>query len=105
MARTSQAPDTGPEPKAPDFIAWHVTNRSDKAFWTKVGAAWFHRDRKGLSLQLEVVPINGRIVLRTQLDDEAKEGQANARTFPTPISKIPSNCSYTRLIRLTGRSG
>jgi hypothetical protein len=26
-----------------------------------------------MSLQLEVVPINGRIVLRTLLDDEAKE--------------------------------
>src|SRR3546814_1619215 len=71
MARTSQAPATAP--KAPDFIAWHVSNRGDKAFWTKVGAAWFHRDRKGLSLQLEVVPINGRIVLRTPLDDERSE--------------------------------
>lgn len=28
---------------------------------------------KGLSLQLELVPINGRIVLRTPLDDEKKE--------------------------------
>ncbi|MBK9011096.1 hypothetical protein [Novosphingobium sp.] len=49
-----------------------------KAFWTKVGAAWFHRDRKGVSLQLEVVPINGRIVLRTPLDDEAKGEQPGA---------------------------
>ena len=64
--------------EAPDFIAWHVSNRGDKAFWTKVGAAWFHRDRKGLSLQLEVVPINGRIVLRTPLDDETKEVQPGA---------------------------
>lgn len=71
MARTAQtpAPAAAPEPKAPDFIASHVSNRGDKAFWTKVGAAWFHRDRKGLSLQLEVVPINGRIVLRTPIDD------------------------------------
>lgn len=71
MARNNSAPAA--EAKAPDFIAWHVANRGDKAFWTKVGAAWFHRDRKGISLQLEVVPINGRIVLRTPLDDEAKE--------------------------------
>ncbi len=80
MARTSQAPApvTAPEPKAPDFIAWHVSNRGEKAFRTKVGAAWFHRDRKGLSLQLEVVPINGRIVLRTPLDDETKEVQSGA---------------------------
>lgn len=80
MARTSQAPApaTAPEPKAPDFIAWHASNRGEKAFWTKVGAAWFHRDRKGLSLQLEVVPINGRIVLRTPLDDEATDGHPGA---------------------------
>jgi hypothetical protein len=80
MARTSQAPApaNATEPKAPDFIAWHVSNRGDKAFWTKVGAAWFHRDRKGLSLQLEVLPINGRIVLRTPTDDEAKEVQLGA---------------------------
>ena len=57
----------------PDFLAWHVANKGDKGFWTRIGAAWFHRDRKGLSLQLEVVPINGRIVLRTPLDDEKKE--------------------------------
>lgn len=37
------------------------------------GPAWFHRDRKGFSLQLEVVPINGRIVLRAPLEDEKKE--------------------------------
>lgn len=80
MARTTQASATVtvPEPKAPDFIAWHVSNRGDKAFWTKVGAAWFHRDMKGLSLQLEVLPINGRIVLRTPLDDETKEVQPGA---------------------------
>ena len=71
MARsnTAAAQETNP----PDFLAWHVANKGDKGFWTRIGAAWFHRDRKGLSLQLEVVPINGRIVLRTPLDDEKKE--------------------------------
>ena len=72
MARTTSTAATA-EPKTPAFQAWHVTNKGDDSFWTKVGAAWFHRDRKGVSLQLEVVPINGRIVLRTPLDDEAKE--------------------------------
>lgn len=71
MARNNPAPAV--EANAPAFIAWHVANRGERAFWTKVGAAWFHRDRKGVSLQLEVVPINGRIVLRTPLDDETKE--------------------------------
>jgi hypothetical protein len=47
--------------------------RATKGSGPAIGAAWFHRDRKGFSLQLEVVPINGRIVLRTPLDDEKKE--------------------------------
>lgn len=71
MARNTSNP--APEAKAPDFIAWHVANKGEKAFWTKVGAAWAHRDTKGISLQLEVVPINGRIVLRTRQDEETKE--------------------------------
>jgi hypothetical protein len=67
MARNNTS--TASEPKAPDFLAWHVANKGDKAYWTKVGAAWFHRDHKGLTLQLEVIPINGRITLRTPLED------------------------------------
>ncbi len=52
------------KPNTPAFQAWHVTNKGDKGFWTKVGAAWPHRDGKGLSLQLDIMPMNGRIVLR-----------------------------------------
>jgi hypothetical protein len=59
--------------KAPDFLAWHVLQKGDKAFWTKVGASWKHKDGKGMTLQLETLPINGRIVLRvpTEPDDSA----------------------------------
>ena len=77
MARSNTAP--AQETNPPDLLAWHVANKGDKGYWTRIGAAWFHRDRKGLSLQLEVVPINGRIVLRTQLDDEKKAQGASAR--------------------------
>jgi hypothetical protein len=65
MARTSTATTT--EPKTPAFQAYHVTNKGDDSFWTKVGAAWPHRDGKGLSLILSVIPMNGQIVLRQPL--------------------------------------
>jgi hypothetical protein len=66
MARTtSTAAST--EPKTPAFQAYHVTNKGDDSFWTKVGAAWPHRDGKGLSLILSVIPMNGQIVLRQPL--------------------------------------
>ncbi len=72
MARTQTTPST--EAKAPDFIAWHVAQKGDKSYWNKVGASWKHKDGKGMTLQLEVVPINGRIVLRTPSDNIAGEG-------------------------------
>lgn len=54
------------QPKAPRLIAYHVAERGeDKAFWTRIGAAWDHDDGKGLTLQLDLVPVDGgRIVLR-----------------------------------------
>ncbi|WP_417595759.1 hypothetical protein [Parasphingorhabdus sp.] len=66
MANASTS--TNGEPKVPDFHAWHVSNKGEKGFWTKVGAAWPHRDGKGLSIQLDILPINGRIVLRKPLE-------------------------------------
>jgi hypothetical protein len=65
MARTSTAATN--ELKTPAFQAWHVTSKGDNRFWTKVGAAWPHRDGKGLSLILSVIPMNGQIVLREPL--------------------------------------
>jgi hypothetical protein len=65
MAHTTTTAST--EPKAPAFQAWHVTNKGDDSFWTKIGAAWSHRDGKGLSLILSVIPMNGQIVLRQPL--------------------------------------
>lgn len=76
MARTQNTPST--ETKAPDFIAWHVAQKGDKSYWNKVGASWKHKDGKGMTLQLEVVPINGRIVLRVPSDNNA--GTEGARS-------------------------
>ena len=35
--------------KTPAFIAWHVTEKGKRHFWTRIGAAWVHvqRDRAG----------------------------------------------------------
>jgi hypothetical protein len=65
MTHTTAAATT--EPNAPAFQARHVTKNGNKGFWAKVGAAWPHRDGKGLSFQLEVMPMDGHIVLRQPL--------------------------------------
>jgi hypothetical protein len=75
MARENTQ-NTQPQ-NAPDYLAWHVTQKGEKAYWTKVGAAWTHKDGRGYTLQLETCPINGRIVLRLPLED-APTDTANA---------------------------
>ena len=67
MARENHT--TNQATNAPDYLAWHVTQRGEKSYWNKVGAAWVHKDGKGYTLQLETCPINGRIVLRLPLED------------------------------------
>jgi len=62
------------ETQPPALIAYHVAERGEKSFWTRIGAAWDHEDRKGITLQLELVPANGgRIVLREPAEDDGQE--------------------------------
>ncbi|GAA0268270.1 hypothetical protein GCM10009127_05050 [Alteraurantiacibacter aestuarii] len=37
MARSNTAP--AQEANPPDFLSWHVANKGDKGFWTRIGAA------------------------------------------------------------------
>lgn len=71
MAKTQTKPQQTSS-KAPDFLAWHVTQKGEKSYWTKLGAAWKHKDGNGFSIQLEAVPIDCRIVLRQPLEDQAE---------------------------------
>lgn len=70
MAKTSTStPATErPDSKAPAFIAWTVTDKPGGTYWQKLGAGWHHRDGKGLTVQLDAMPIDGRVVLRKPLD-------------------------------------
>lgn len=56
----------------PGYGVYHVEEgKGDrKGFWTKVGAAWKHEKGDGFSIQLTVLPIDGRLVVRKL---EAKE--------------------------------
>ena len=58
--------------KAPTHVAYHVRdNKGGDAFWTRIGSAWQHADGKGFNIQIETVPLDGRISLR--IPSERKE--------------------------------
>lgn len=44
-----------------------------RSVWRPIGAAWTHADNKGLTVTLNVHPIDGRITLR--VNEEKKEEQ------------------------------
>jgi hypothetical protein len=50
----------------PAYIAYQVRDREgEKGFFTRIGAAWLHKDGNGFNIQLESVPLDGKVVLRT----------------------------------------
>ena len=54
-----------PASKSPSHVAYQVRDREGgKSFWTRIGAAWAHADGNGFNIQLESVPLDGRITLR-----------------------------------------
>ncbi|MBE0613792.1 MAG: hypothetical protein IH604_09025 [Burkholderiales bacterium] len=55
---------TQTEKHTPAYAAYFVPDR-ENPFWTRIGAAWKHKDGDGFTLQLDLMPASaGRIVLR-----------------------------------------
>lgn len=48
----------------PTHTIYKVTGVGETARWTKVGVAFPHKDRKGLALIFDGIPVEGRIALR-----------------------------------------
>lgn len=57
--------------KAPTHYAYQVREgKNDKSFWTRIGAAWQHKDGKGFNIQLQSVPLDGSIQLRLASEEK-----------------------------------
>jgi hypothetical protein len=56
------------EKKQPSHKAFAVENFTkddkEKSSWTEIGAAWAHKDGKGFDVNIKLMPLSGRIVLR-----------------------------------------
>ena len=62
----------------------HGDNEEKRDFWTKIGAAWPHKDGDGFSIAVDLVPLTGRIVLRKRPEeDERPAREGLAATLPS----------------------
>ena len=44
-------------------------DQGGKAYWSKVAIAWAHKDGQGYNVQMDALPVDGKLVLRTVSDD------------------------------------
>jgi len=59
--------------RQPSHAVYHVRDREGaKSLWTRIGSAWAHADGQGFNVQVEAVPLDGRITLRTPQPDDAE---------------------------------
>lgn len=57
--------------KTPSHSVYHVRDRNgQKGFWTRIGAAWAHADGQGFNVQIDCVPLDGRITIRVATDNK-----------------------------------
>lgn len=79
--------------KRPSHIAYQVRDGdNDKSYFNKVGAAWAHQDGQGYNIQLDSVPVDGRITLRTpmeRLDDMRNQPQPDPQVQETQATPEP----------------
>jgi hypothetical protein len=65
---------------SPTYIAYHVKdtgageNGEKRGVWTSVGAAWPHKDGRGFHVVLDVIPLDGRLILREPMEREGPGG-------------------------------
>jgi hypothetical protein len=51
--------------RPPSHFANNVRNREGgDNYWKSIGSAWAHADSNGFNIQLQTVPLDGRITLR-----------------------------------------
>ena len=54
----------------PDYEVFTVKDLGDdkKSIWTKVGAGWTHNDGEGINIQLDAIPVDGKLSIRKWKD-------------------------------------
>ncbi len=59
----------------PAYRVYTVDERedADDSFWTQIGAAFAHGDKKGMNIVLRALPLDGRLVVRRYTEKPAVE--------------------------------
>lgn len=65
--------------KKPMYRAYVVEDIDDEnSFWTLIGSAFTHDDKKGFNILLKALPLDGRLVLRRYQEKAPQKTTASA---------------------------
>jgi hypothetical protein len=65
MTNTTKQPASKKNGNVPTHIAYHVLDAENGVgFWKRIGSAWANKDAKGFNIQINAIPLHGRIILR-----------------------------------------
>lgn len=65
----------------PSYHAFQVDEGKDgKGHFTRIGAAFPHKDGQGHNIDLKAMPVNGRITLRTPMERLEKQREGETAT-------------------------
>jgi hypothetical protein len=70
----------------PVLIAYSARRAGKKVRWTRIGSAYPHDKGSGLTVVLEVIPLDGRIILLELGDDDDRRLAVAARTPEGPAT-------------------
>lgn len=51
-----------------------------KSSWSKIAAAWAHKDGQGFEVRMDALPVDGRLVLRTVPEHDQESGEVLDRS-------------------------
>jgi len=75
MTNDTNPRSTAAASKSPSHTAYQVRDgRNGKGFWTRIGSAWPHADAQGFNVQLDCLPLDGRITLRVVSEQKDQPG-------------------------------
>ena len=78
----------------PTFVAYSVKQLpNQKEVWREIGVGWKHQDRRGRTLKLDLMPIDGMVVIRQQKEARPHtnpEGQAKVKAL---VTKVVQGCT------------
>lgn len=68
--------------RSPSHIAYQVREgEGNKSYFNRIGAVWAHKDGEGFNLQLDSVPVDGRVTVRS-VQERLQEAKDTARDEP-----------------------